>query len=75
MPRDFFDPTPEEQIVVLVNASTLREAEQLIESCEHCNPEDAEIPVDNILESGYRIRSQRDRLHFGTAGKVSELPA
>jgi hypothetical protein len=29
---------------------TLREAEQLIESCEHCNPAGAEIPFDNILD-------------------------
>jgi hypothetical protein len=36
---DFFDPTPEEQIVVLVDVATLREAEKLIEYCEHCNPE------------------------------------
>jgi len=49
MPRDFFDPTPEEQIVVLVDAPTLRKAEQLIESCEGCNP-DAEIPFDTILD-------------------------
>jgi uncharacterized protein with PIN domain len=49
MPRDFFDPTPEQQNVVLVDAATLRKAEQLIESCEHCNPE-AEIPLDNILD-------------------------
>jgi len=34
MPRDFFDPTPEQQNVVLVDAATLREAERLIESCE-----------------------------------------
>jgi hypothetical protein len=32
MPRDFFDPTPEQQNVVLVDAATLREAEKLIES-------------------------------------------
>src|SRR5262245_10020802 len=50
MPRDFFDPTPEQQNVVLINASTLREAERLIESCEGCNPEGAEIPFDNILD-------------------------
>jgi hypothetical protein len=31
MTRDFFDPTPEEQIIVLVDAATLRKAEQLIE--------------------------------------------
>src|SRR5262249_38850946 len=50
MPRDFFDPTPEQQNVVLINAAILREAERLIESCEHCNPEGAEIPFDNILD-------------------------
>jgi len=38
MTRDFFDPTPEDQNVVLINIATLREAERLIESCEHCNP-------------------------------------
>ena len=50
MPRDFFDPTPEQQIVILVNTFTLNKAEQLIESCEHCNREGAEIPFDNILD-------------------------
>ena len=44
MTRDFFDPTPEEQQVVLIDAETLRKAEKLIESCEGCNPEGAEIP-------------------------------
>jgi len=33
---------------VLVDAATLREAERLIESCEH--PEGAEIPFDVILD-------------------------
>jgi hypothetical protein len=33
--RDYFDPTPEEQVVVLVESKTLRRAERLIESCEH----------------------------------------
>ena len=46
---DFFDPTLEEQVIVLVATPTLRKAERLIESCEHCNPEGAEIPLDNIL--------------------------
>jgi len=32
------------------HAATLREAERLIESCEACNPEDAQIPFDNILD-------------------------
>ena len=47
---DFFDPTPEAQNIVLVNAVTLREAERLIEFCEHCNPEGGEIPFDNIFD-------------------------
>ena len=49
MPRDFFDPTPEEQIVVLVDTATLRKAEKLIESCEACN-DDADIPFYWILD-------------------------
>ncbi|HME99555.1 MAG TPA: hypothetical protein VKK06_06720 [Terriglobia bacterium] len=48
--RDFFDPTPEQQNVVLINTATVHEAERLIESCECCNPEGAEIPFDNILD-------------------------
>jgi len=48
--RDFFDPTPDEQNVVLIDGGTLRKAEKLIESCEHCNAEGAEIPFDNILD-------------------------
>jgi hypothetical protein len=50
MPRDFFDPTPEQQNGVLVDAATLRECERLIESCEHCNAIGAEIPFDWILD-------------------------
>ena len=50
MSRDFFDPTPVQQNVALVDAPTLRRAEQLIESCENCNPEGAEIPFDNTLD-------------------------
>jgi len=50
MPRDFFDPTPEEQQVVLIDAETRRKAEKLIESCEQCNPLAAEISFDNILD-------------------------
>jgi len=48
--RDFFDPTPEQQHVVLVDSTILHEAERLIESCEGCNSEGAEIPFDNILD-------------------------
>ena len=37
MPRDFFDPTPDQQNVVLVTAETVFIAQRLIDSCEHCN--------------------------------------
>jgi uncharacterized protein with PIN domain len=50
MSRDFFDPTPEEQVVVLLDTATLRKAERQTESCEQCNEEGAEIPFDNILD-------------------------
>src|SRR5438105_3453505 len=50
MSRDFFDPTPEQQNVVLIDSAILRQAEQLIESCEHCNSQHAEIPFDWILD-------------------------
>jgi hypothetical protein len=48
--RDFFDPTPEEQNIVLVAVGTLRKAERFIESCEFCNPDVAELPFDQILD-------------------------
>jgi hypothetical protein len=45
MSGDFFDPTPEQQVVVLVESATLCQAERLIESCEHCNDDGAQIPL------------------------------
>jgi len=35
--------------LVTVDADVIRRAEEEIESCEHCHPEDAEIPFDWIL--------------------------
>src|SRR5262249_26329438 len=46
---DSLHPT-EHQNVVLIDPPTLRKAQQLIESREHCYPEGAEIPFDNILD-------------------------
>jgi hypothetical protein len=46
----FLDPPPEQQIVVLVDAATLRIAERLIELCEACDSEEAQIPFDWILD-------------------------
>jgi hypothetical protein len=48
MPRDFFDPTPK-QNVVLIDAVTLQKAQRMIAGSEACS-EDAEIPFDNILD-------------------------
>ena len=49
--RDFFDADPKQQyIAVQVNAATIRKAEALIETCEHCNEEGAEFPFAVILD-------------------------
>ena len=50
MVRDFFNPRPEEQNIVLVAVVTLRKAERVIASCEYCNPEGAQMPFDHILD-------------------------
>ena len=47
---DFFDPSPEKQVVVSVGRVTIYRAEFLIEGCEHCNPDGAESPFDYILD-------------------------
>jgi len=44
MPPEFFDPTPEEQVIVLVGREAMRNAEGFIKSCEQSNPEGAEWP-------------------------------
>jgi hypothetical protein len=49
IPRDFFDPTPEQQNVVLIDAATVQKAQHMIAACEACS-QDAEIPFDNILD-------------------------
>ena len=48
MTSEFFDPAPGQADIVLIKAATLHEAEKMIESCEHCNP-DATVPFDWIL--------------------------
>ena len=67
--RDFFDPTPEQQVIVLVDTATLRQAELLIESCEDCNEEGAQIPFDNILD----LLPDQTRALQITSSKVPEL--
>jgi hypothetical protein len=41
---------PEQQNLLAVSTRTIHEAEQRIDSCEQCNPADAEIPFDWILD-------------------------
>ena len=50
MPPDFFDPTPAQQNVILIDAAMLRITERMIESCEYCNPNGAESPFDWVLD-------------------------
>jgi hypothetical protein len=38
------------QNLYTINTAILHEVERLIELGEHCNPEGAEIPFDNILD-------------------------
>jgi DNA-binding NtrC family response regulator len=42
--------TSPEQSVVLVDSTTVRRAERLIESCEHCDPDGVEFSCDQILD-------------------------
>ena len=44
------DPVPEHQNLIVVSGETLRKAAKLVESCETCNPVEAKIPFDRILD-------------------------
>jgi hypothetical protein len=44
-----FDPTPEEQVIVLVDLSEVRKSELLILACEACS-EDAWLMFDSVLD-------------------------
>jgi hypothetical protein len=48
--REWFDPTPEDQNVVLIDATVVRRAERWIASCQACTPDLAEIPLDWVLD-------------------------
>ena len=74
MSRDFFDPTPEEQRLVLIDAATLRKAERPIEFCEGCNPDGAEIPFDNILDRVTGSDPSVTDYDSGMPCRVSTLP-
>jgi hypothetical protein len=50
MADDFCPLTPEEWIIVLVNPTVLRKAQNLIAFCEHCDFENAELLFDHLLD-------------------------
>ena len=50
MDRELFDQTPGKRVVVFIEREVIRNAEGSIESCEHCNPERADLPFVVILD-------------------------
>jgi len=50
MLRDFFDQDQDSRFSCSSRSATLRQAERLIECCEHCTEEGVQIPFDNILD-------------------------
>jgi hypothetical protein len=50
MERDFFDPPPGEVQLIVVGGATVASALQMVLSCEHCHPDEAQIPFDWILD-------------------------
>jgi len=53
--------------LVTVDSVMVKKAEQQIESCEHCHPDVAEIPLDWLLAGGPL------RVHLERTGALSEL--
>jgi hypothetical protein len=56
-----------------VDSAVIRVAEKQIESCEHCNPENAEVPFDWILDRVTGHSGSDDGLHSRSQREVSEL--
>ena len=58
-----------------LSSRVLSEAEPLIESCEHCNPDGAEIPFDKTLMYD-GLRSERDGtgIRYSRRGTGTLLP-
>src|SRR5215831_3593621 len=50
MPNDFYPLAPEEQLIVLVTYSALRQAQNLIAFCEHCDTENSECTFEMLLD-------------------------
>jgi hypothetical protein len=50
MQRDFFDPPEDELQLIVVGGATVVAALRLVLSCEHCQPDEAQIPFDWMLD-------------------------
>ena len=46
---DLFDVSLQQTRLIAIGPNTLRRAEREIASCEHCHPNDSEIPFDWLL--------------------------
>ena len=46
---DLFDVSLQQIQLIAIGPNTLRRAEREIVSCEHCHPDDSEIPFDWLL--------------------------
>jgi hypothetical protein len=58
--------------LVTVDSAIVKKAEQQIESCEHCHPDDAEIPFDWLL-AAVTGRRRRCRIRFERTGALQEV--
>jgi hypothetical protein len=50
MDHDFFDPPTEELQLIVVTDATVVLALRMVLSCEHCEPDEAQIPFDWTLD-------------------------
>jgi hypothetical protein len=50
MEHEFFDPPADELQLIVVGEVTVVSALRMVLSCEHCRPDEAQIPFDWILD-------------------------
>jgi hypothetical protein len=65
---DFFDPSIEEQNIVLVLEPTVRKAEKLILGCERCSPRESQLHFEVLLD----VATRRDPTY---PDYILEMPA
>jgi hypothetical protein len=57
------------------STDVIRQAEKLIDGCEHCHEEEAAIPFDWILDKVTGRSGAMTGLYFDRTGAMSELQA